>query len=55
MYPGGIPVNDRTDPDPYDGVDIVGYDKPAWCEIFCCRSCGKFRIRNAGIPSNDHF
>ena len=29
LYPGGIPVHDRADSDPYDGVDVIGYDKPA--------------------------
>lgn len=55
MYPGGIPVHDRADSDPYDGVDVIGYDKPARCKIFCGRSCGKFCICDAGISSDDHF
>lgn len=55
MYPGGIPVHDRADSDPYDGVDVIRHDKPARCKIFCGRSCGKFCICDAGISSDDHF
>lgn len=49
------PVHDRADSDPYDGVDIIRYDKPARCKIFRGRSCGKLRICDAGISANDHF
>lgn len=34
MYPGGIPVHDRADSDPYDGVDVIGYDKLLGAKYF---------------------